>query len=130
MVELYWRALMRDVRFHEYEDNPLVAVAAAEPVDLDGYHGPGADSRVTHDTVFRGVTSENQQGSYVSQLLWKDRDLGRGTINQRIRSPVAETTPADYMTTKEDWLKIQNALVKDIVDGPSSCGCGTSGVKS
>jgi hypothetical protein len=94
MVERYWRALTRDVGFHDYEDDPLVAVAAAELDDLDGYHGPGADSGVTHDTVFRAVTSGNQQGPYVSQLLWKDRDLGRGTTDHRIRSSVAETTPA------------------------------------
>jgi len=34
----------------------------------------------------------------------------RGTVNQKIQPQASEETPADYMTTVEDWLKIQKGI--------------------
>lgn len=114
MVELYWRALTRDVDFREYGDNHLVEVAAEELDSLDAYNGPGADSTVTPDNVFRGVTPGATTGPYVSQFLWKDRNLGGGPEDQKIQPQVAEETPADYMTTVEAWRKVQNGVVPSL----------------
>jgi hypothetical protein len=114
MVELYWRALTRDVDFREYGDNHLVEAAAEELDSLDAYNGPGADSTVTPDNVFRGVTPGATTGPYVSQFLWKDRNLGGGPEDQKIQPQVAEETPADYMTTVEDWRKVQNGVVPSL----------------
>jgi hypothetical protein len=116
MVELYWRALTRDVPFHEYDGDDLVEDAAEELDDLDGYRGPGsgaddASDAVTTDNVFRGITPGCQKGPYVSQLLWKERKLGAGPEDQKIQPQVAETTPRDYLTTVDDWLKVQNGVV-------------------
>ncbi len=129
MVELYWRALTRDVHFRDYGDSGLVAAAAAELDSLDAYNGPGADGTVTSDTVFRGVTPGATTGPYVSQFLWKDRNLGGGAKDQKIEPQVVgDTTPSidpggttvgpptDYMTTVEDWLKVQRGIVP-AVDG-------------
>ncbi len=121
MVELYWRALTRDVDFRDYDNSELVAAAAAELNSLDAYQGPGVDDGVTPGNVFRGVTPGAEVGPYVSQFLWKDRNLGRGPEDQRIQPQVIDETasidpdgtvgpPTDYATTVEDWLKIQKGV--------------------
>lgn len=126
MIELYWRALTRDINFYDYPTSDLVQAAAAELDSLDAYQGPGADDEVTVHNVFRGVTPGAERGPYVSQLLWKDRKLGGGVEDQRIRTPVigeetASINPSgdvgtgglprtDYMTTIEDWKKIQKGI--------------------
>ena len=107
MVELYWRALTRDVKFRDYDSDPLVGEAVTELDDLNGYNGPGADSGVTRDNVFRGVTPGATTGPYVSQLLWKDRELGGGVEDQKIEVQADED---DHATTVNDWLKIQRGV--------------------
>ena len=115
MVELYWRALARDVPFREYPDSEAVNEAVVELRGLDGYRGPGSDADRTNDrlgrrNVFRGVVPGAQTGPHVSQFMLKDRALGRGTVDQRLNPPVAESTPADYVTDVGDWLKIQRGV--------------------
>ncbi len=115
MVELYWRALTRDVPFREYPDSGLVREAVTELRDLPGYRGPGSDADprdepLTARTVFRGIVPGAQTGPYVSQFLLKDRVLGRGVVDQRIEPQAAEETPRDYMTDAGDWLKIQRGV--------------------
>lgn len=113
MIELYWRALTRDVPFREYDEHPLVQAATDELDGLDAYDGPGSapGEAVTTENVFRGVTPGSEAGPYISQFLWKDRHLGRGTLDQRIETPAAEHTPRDYATDVDDWLKIQKGVV-------------------
>jgi len=110
MVELYWRALTRDVNFRDYGESALIRIAATELNGLDAYAGPGADGRVTAANVFRGVTPGATTGPHVSQFLWKDRSLGGGVEDQKIQPQVAETTPKNYLTTVEDWLKVQKGV--------------------
>ena len=74
----------------------------------------GAHSTVSPDDVFRGVTPGVTTGPYVSQFLWKDRNLGGGPKDQKIQPQVAEKTPTDYMTTVEDWRKVQNGVVPSL----------------
>ena len=107
MVELYWRALTRDVNFYDYDDADLVAAAAAELDSLDAYNGLGSDGTVTPGTVFRGVVPGAATGPYVSQLLWKDRELGGGTEDQKIE---VQTEDSDYATTVDERLDIQRGV--------------------
>ena len=108
MVELYWRALTRDVKFREYGDNDVVQRAADELGSLDAYNGPGADGTVTTDNVFRGVTPGATTGPYVSQFLWKERNLGGGVEDQKIE---VQAQGSDYATTVTEWKAIQNGEV-------------------
>lgn len=108
MVELYWRALTRDVNFYDYESDEAIESAAAELDKLDAYNGPGADGKVTPDNVFRGVTPGATTGPYVSQFLWKDRNLGGGVEGQKIEVLAEED---DYMTEVDDWLAVQRGRV-------------------
>ena len=47
MVELYWHALLRDLRFADYESSPLVKRACDELTSLRTFSGPRAGGKVT-----------------------------------------------------------------------------------
>ena len=113
MVELYWRALPRAVKFRNYDSNEDVQAAADELDGLDAYAGPGADGTVDADNVFRGVTPGATTGPYISQLLWKDRPLGSGIETQRIEVP---PPGREYATSVEDWLKLQRGVAPSLDD--------------
>jgi hypothetical protein len=108
IVELYWKALARDVPFVEYEGNPLIQEAAGELSKLSGFRGPREDGRVTPHTIFRGVTAGDLVGPYVSQFLWKPIPWLPLKVDQKIRTAVAGV---DFMTGIEDWLAIQNGAL-------------------
>jgi hypothetical protein len=107
-VELYWKALARDVPFAEYEGNPLIQEAAGELSQLSGFHGPKAGGKVTPRTIFRGVTAGDLAGPYLSQFLWKPIPWLPLKVEQKIRTAVAGV---DFMTGVEDWLAIQNGAL-------------------
>jgi membrane-associated phospholipid phosphatase len=107
MVELYWRALLRDVPFIKYSTDPLAAQAAADLSALSDFRGPKSDRAVTVETLFRGNTAGDLSGPYVSQFLLRDVPYGAMTIVQRYRT----TVPGDdHMTDYGVWLKIQNGM--------------------
>jgi hypothetical protein len=122
MGELYWMALLRDVRFVDYETNARVQRAADSLSDeFSVFRGPkvGDPERVTPATLFRGFTRGDLTGPYVSQFLLKgtanpilnpppDKGIiGYGTlgIHQKQQTAVAGQ---DYLTTFPDWLAVQN----------------------
>jgi hypothetical protein len=82
--ELYWMALCRDVHFSEYESTPLVASAAADLSRFSDFRGPRNGFSVTPGTVFRGNTTGDLVGPYLSQFLWADIPMGALRISQRI----------------------------------------------
>jgi membrane-associated phospholipid phosphatase len=105
MVELYWRALLRDVPFTKYSTDPLAAQAAADLSAMSDFRGPKSDGKVTLETLFRGNTPGDLGGPYVSQFLLRDVPYGATTIVQRYRT----TLPGDdHMSDYGVWLKIQN----------------------
>jgi hypothetical protein len=100
LVELYWRALARDVPFADYDSNPLIA-RAAEELDRLGRRRSGA---VTPRTIFRGDAAGCLSGPYISQFLLQDVPL-QDPHRQQIRTSVAGV---DYLDNFETWLEIQN----------------------
>jgi membrane-associated phospholipid phosphatase len=105
MVELYWRALIRDVPFIKYSTDPLAAQAAKDLSAMSDFRGPKSDGAVTLETLFRGNTPGDLTGPYLSQFLLRDIPYGAMTIVQRYRT----TLPGDdHMTDYGVWLKIQN----------------------
>jgi membrane-associated phospholipid phosphatase len=107
MVELYWRALLRDVPFIKYSTDPLAAQAAADLSTLSDFRGPKSDGAVTLETLFRGNTAGDLSGPYISQFLLRDIPYGAMTIVQRYRTTLAGD---DHMTDYGVWLKIQNGM--------------------
>ena len=107
MVELYWRALLRDVPFIKYSSDPLAAQAAADLSAMSDFRGPKADGAVTLETLFRGNTPGDLSGPYISQFLLQDIPYGAMTIVQRYRTTLAGD---DHITDYGVWLKIQNGM--------------------
>jgi len=138
MVELYWRALCRDVQYGDYGSDGTVGNAVKELGSLSGYKGPGsdADPRSTgldHSNLFRGIVPGAQKGPRVSQFLWKDIPRGAIPLSQRIRvltgasasktfDSGSGTSPTldgpDYLTDFDTWLKVQNGVPVPDVNPP------------
>ena len=82
-----WLALIRDVPFRVYDTDALVAAAVA---DINAFTEPltsDAGTKWTPATVFRGETSGDLVGPYLSQFLWLDIPYGIKTIEQRYPVP-------------------------------------------
>jgi membrane-associated phospholipid phosphatase len=107
MVELYWQALTRDVPFTEYETHPLTTAATADLSRCSDFRGPKVRGVVTPATLFRGPTTGDVIGPYLSQFLWLEVTHGSMTLVQRNRVPVAND---DYLRTYPEWLNIQRGL--------------------
>jgi hypothetical protein len=104
MAEIYWMALLHDVKFAEFETNPLVAEACADLSTFAEYKGPKVDGRVTPATLFRGETPADLVGPLVSQFLLRDVQYGTTRIAHR-HDTVA--TGVEYMTDWAEYLAVQ-----------------------
>ena len=107
MAEMYWYALARDVPFVRYATDPLIAQAAADLSRLPAFRGPGAGRRVTPGTVFRLGLAGEMTGPYISQFQLLTVPYGTSAIVQRY--PIAP--PAEFLTTFEAWLAVQNGVI-------------------
>lgn len=108
LVELYWLALARDVHFNDYDTNATIGAAAADLSALSNFRGPKAGGAVTAGTIFRGNTTGDVVGPYLSQFLWLDIPMGALRIPQTML-----TIPAgiDYLTDYDEWLAVQNGFL-------------------
>lgn len=106
LVELYWRALTRDVPYAEYESNSLVAAAAKELSTLTDYRGPKTQGNVTPKDLFRAGFAGESTGPFLSQFVYGDIPYGGAlTVPQKYRVAAAGS---DHLTSYEAWLAIQN----------------------
>ncbi|MGD0567152.1 MAG: vanadium-dependent haloperoxidase [Candidatus Sulfotelmatobacter sp.] len=114
MVELYWHALCRDVPFWQYGHEPLTAAAIADLNKMTDFRGPKQNGAVTARTLFRGFTSGDLVGPYMSQFLLMPIGFGMGNlaINNSSGQPAQQynkfVTGLDYMTDSASWLAVQN----------------------
>lgn len=106
MGEVYWKALVRDVPFTDFETSPLIAAAVADLNAFSAPVGPQEGGQVTPETVFRGTTPGDLTGPFVSQFLWKPFRFGLLEVEQAYRFPVPGAAN-DFMTTFSEWLSIQ-----------------------
>jgi hypothetical protein len=105
MVELYWMSLLRDVKFSEWNNSELVKEACEELNKLKDFKGPKENCVVTPQTLFRGTTSGDVKGHYVSQFLYHSYRSGAQNIQQKYDCYQENHNP---VTTPEDILSIQN----------------------
>jgi hypothetical protein len=111
MVEHYWQALLRDVNFTRYRQDPLAQAAAAELNRLAGFRGPKVNGKVTAQTLFRDNLPGTLSGPYISQFMWLNTPFGVEVIDRRMRTrPAGE----EFGTTFSDWLAIQNGNVPGV----------------
>jgi hypothetical protein len=111
MVELYWQALLRDVPFTEYSEEPLAHAAAAELSSLSDFRGPHVNGTVTIKTLFRDKVLGFRTGPYVSQFMWLPTPYGAEYVERRMRTL---ESGSDHATTFADWLAVQNGNVPDV----------------
>jgi hypothetical protein len=123
ILENYWMALLRDVPFSQYEDNDLAERAAAE---LSVFHNSAraergednplaavdAEGSIIPRLLFRGLGRGEDQGPYLSQFLIHPVPFGVQGFHQRNKTLRPYN---DYMTTWEDWVKVQNGEPRDFV---------------
>ena len=123
IAENYWLALCRDVPFSAYgtgagADNAgggvsLTNMAAADLSHYAVFDGPKAGGAVTTGTLFRGLTSGDVTGPYLSQFLLLDVPYGAQRFEQKIAFglPGFEAMPGkDYMTSPHEWLEVQRGV--------------------
>jgi hypothetical protein len=104
-VENYWMALLRDVPFTDYATNATALHACAELTTLSGFQGPRINGQVTPQTLFRGFTTGDIVGPYISQFLLQPVYLGALPMAQLYTT---YATGLDYMTDASSWLAVQN----------------------
>jgi hypothetical protein len=150
MAEVYWLALLRDQPFRDFDDfsepgTPALLDEAVGYLSALPFYATAVGKHprrrrldegetVSPQTIFRGHTSGDRKGPYLSQfLLMGSRHLGRvqaeeegnlqyGSLRADMRVRVA-TPGKDYMTHWNEWLDVQNgASVGDVqtyVDEPA-----------
>src|SRR5947208_7813879 len=104
-VENYWIALLRDVPLTDYATNATALQACAELTSLSGFQGPRVNGQVTPQTLFRGFTTGDIVGPYISQFLLQPVYLGALPMAQLYTT---YATGLDYMTDASSWLAVQN----------------------
>lgn len=101
LVELFWMALARDVRFDTYSTDPIALAAIAELSSLSDYRGaPPSPS-----TLFRGLSPGCATGPLISQFMYKDVRFGAMDLSQRI---YPYQSGLDFLTSFSDFLNVQN----------------------
>ncbi|MGA7919960.1 MAG: SPOR domain-containing protein [Candidatus Acidiferrales bacterium] len=101
-VENYWMALCRDVNFTQYGNEPISQAAIAELNSLSAFTGLRP---VTPQNLFRGFTSGDVLGPYMSQFILQPLTYGAIPITQMMTTYVPGV---DYMTDQSSWLAVQN----------------------
>ena len=102
MAEVYWRALVRDVPFRAFDDDPLIAAAAA---DLNAFSvsSSAALGKVSQATIFRGEAPGCRIGHTSAN------SCGRDSVRHR---PHRATVPfsvrnQQFLTSMPEWLACQ-----------------------
>lgn len=94
VAELYWQSLTRDVPFREYATSQLTQHAAH-------------DLKTTPRALFRGATTGDLDGPYISQFLVRPVHTNSTVFEQRFRTPAQAN---DFMTVFGEWLQIQGGV--------------------
>lgn len=122
IAENYWMALLRDVPFTDYPNNPIAAAAAAD-LTLFGndLKAPkDANGQVTPNLLFRGLTAGDRVGPLMSQYWYLPCFFGANEISQKIQTVrgIADGGQ-NYLTDFNSWLAAQNGAAptqNDIFD--------------
>lgn len=99
LVELYWRAMTRDVPLSQYGNERLTNAALQDLQRYPEFSGLNAN------TLFRGGLPGEDIGPMISQFLWKPFNLGSTPFPQLYRTTVAGN---DHLTGYQAWLGVQN----------------------
>lgn len=111
MMEVYEKALHRDITFHDIQTKNLTSVNRA----ISTLNSFGSEFRgrkdpesglVTQQTLFRGMGSDEHIGPFVSQLLLKPFNYGNMEMVQKFREESDQLSSVSVDT----WLEIQRGI--------------------
>jgi hypothetical protein len=105
MVEDYWMALSRDIPFDQYGSEPITAAAIIDLNKLSDFRGPIVNGKVTAATLFRGRTTGDLIGPYLSQFFLLPVSFGTLSVAQKYHTYLDNK---DYLTDFGTWLAVQN----------------------
>lgn len=109
MVEVYAKALLRDIPFNDYNNNKYVKYIVDSINKLIDFKGPKINKKVTPQTLFRGNTPGDLDGNYISQFLLLPVKNGAMTFEQKyITRPIG----TNYLTNMQDLIDVQNGVNK------------------
>lgn len=115
MMEVYERALLRDIPFHiisgdatgtAQQETDIARAIATLNAFGDDYKGPKVGGVVTRKSLFRGKGKNELVGPLISQFLLHDIPLGQHTI---VQTSTVET--GVYGITDANWEAIQEGSV-------------------
>ena len=101
MCELYWQALTRDVPYSQYGLEPTTTAAIKDLSRFAKFQGIHAGN------LFRGETTSDLIGPYISQYLLKPFSFGALPIQQRYRTGIPGD---DHLTNYGAWIQVQNGV--------------------
>ena len=107
IAEGYWMALCRDVPFIRYGTDARIAQAVADlNANFLAHLSPHVPQvPLTPQTVFRGPTTGDRMGPYLSQFLLLDVPYGAQFIPAAIRTLLPGV---DFLTNWDEWLDVQD----------------------
>lgn len=107
MAELYWMALLRDVHFDDFANNPLAQEACFDlSNNFSDFRGPvDSGGNVTPQLLFRAGYPGALDGPMVSQFLLRNFNYDLIPVTPRLMTGMPGE---DFMTTFPEWLNVQN----------------------
>jgi membrane-associated phospholipid phosphatase len=103
MLEVYAMSLVRDIPFDQWsDDNPDISFVI-QNLNLvkNDLNGPTIGGQITVQTLFRGPTTGDIIGPYVSQFLYHPTAIGALQVSQKYDSAPAYV---DYLTSVSAFL--------------------------
>lgn len=113
-VEHYWGALLRDVAFIDYPNNPLVAQAVNDMNKLSFLKTGSVQAPpfpVTPQNLFRGQIVKgdgNVHGPFISQFMIQPTFYGAQPLSQQLQDFVPGQ---NFLTDVEEFKRVQNGQV-------------------
>ena len=131
MVELYAKAISRDVSFCCYKKSSVIvkALESLNHPDVLKYlpDMPLQNCKITPYTIFRGNSVGETCGPYISQLLFLNVPMGAHIINQKYYVPPNKCKAIKCGLVTEwgrnncEMVKIQNGKLSELPDAPTIC---------
>lgn len=132
MIELYSQNISRDVNFETYESNSIIqSILDENHMNKSNVRSnfvyPPSNQPFTPKTLFRGISSEEHVGPYISQFLYLDVPMGATILKQKYVTPKpvsAATSRVEWGVSRSELAIIQNTdLNNPGLPGPTDVSC-------
>jgi hypothetical protein len=119
LIELYNMSSARDVLFSEWTTSSIIQnVLTSMNLVKEHLQAPMENGQITINTLFRGPTTGDRIGPYVSQFLYYPVQIGALPVQQKYQSPDS----TNFMTSVQDYLNIWNGgnpSINPLLSGPT-----------